>query len=215
MGAPVGDQVARGGALGVQGISGDRHRGQVEPGQQRREFGDLVGLGGDLSLREHHASVVADRREQMHLPTRRAAWRRQLGPTRASTSSTHCGASAAHSPIAANERAPHSTATDAIVRIVCTWWRIPRARLGSGTPAKRASRSRQESLVNGGQGITDRADNEAPRAAVILVNRPVLPGPRCSSARHANPPQLHQSHQPRLCRGAGSIPTSRCPRLRQ
>ena len=71
------------------------------------------------------------------------------------TASTHCGTSVAHSPIATNERAPPTTAAAAIARIVCTWWRIPRGCRGSGTAAKRASRSRHDCSVNGGQGVTD------------------------------------------------------------
>lgn len=52
------DQVRRGGPLGMQSVGGDHHPGQVQTGQQRREFGNLVGLGRDFTLREYHPGVV-------------------------------------------------------------------------------------------------------------------------------------------------------------
>ena len=50
VGVPLGHQVPRGLALGVQGVGGDHQPGQVQAGQQRREFGNLIGLGRAAGL---------------------------------------------------------------------------------------------------------------------------------------------------------------------
>ena len=55
-------------ALGVQGVGGDHHSGQVQPSQgvqQRSERGDLVGLAVHRDLPEHDPHVVIDHRKQV------------------------------------------------------------------------------------------------------------------------------------------------------
>jgi len=54
-----GVQQGGGGVLGVQRVGGEQHARRVVPGgpqilDQHCEHGDLVGLGGDLALRQHH-----------------------------------------------------------------------------------------------------------------------------------------------------------------
>ncbi|HEY8788924.1 MAG TPA: hypothetical protein VIM10_07315 [Actinopolymorphaceae bacterium] len=61
MRATVADQVLGGGPLGVQRVGGHHYPGQVELGQQRRELGNLVGLGSDLALGQYHPGAVTDR----------------------------------------------------------------------------------------------------------------------------------------------------------
>lgn len=55
---------------------GDHHLGQVEIGEQWLEFGDFVGLGRDLAAGDDRFVIVGDRRQQVHLETRRAGRRR-------------------------------------------------------------------------------------------------------------------------------------------
>jgi hypothetical protein len=66
VGAAV-DQEAGVVALGVHGVGGDDHAGEVQAGQQRLELGDLVGGGGHLALGEHGAVVVVQSGQQAHL----------------------------------------------------------------------------------------------------------------------------------------------------
>jgi hypothetical protein len=51
--------------LGVQGVGGHHRVRQLETVQQRREGGNLVALGSDLSLGQDHA-VVVHRRKQLN-----------------------------------------------------------------------------------------------------------------------------------------------------
>lgn len=44
VGSSIGDQVARGLPLGVQGVGGDHQAAQIQAGQQRCQLGNLVGL---------------------------------------------------------------------------------------------------------------------------------------------------------------------------
>lgn len=82
-----------------------------------------------------------------HRSRRRAARRR--APT---SSRTHCGASSAHSPIAANDRAPHTTATAEIARMVWTWCRIPPGWRGSQNRSEAGQQILKRVLGNSGPG---------------------------------------------------------------
>lgn len=55
--------------LGVRGVPGDHHTGQIHTIQQRRDLGDLVGVGGDPYLRDHDRLGVRQRGEQPDLTT--------------------------------------------------------------------------------------------------------------------------------------------------
>ncbi|GAA3305833.1 hypothetical protein GCM10020219_001120 [Nonomuraea dietziae] len=59
--------------LGVQGVGGDHHAGQVQVGQQGCECGDLVALGLDLPLSYDDLGVVAGGGQQMDDTVRGAA----------------------------------------------------------------------------------------------------------------------------------------------
>ena len=58
-------QVGGVGALGVHGVGGDRHAGDVDGVEQRGERFDLVGLRWDLALAGYGAGVVAHGRDQV------------------------------------------------------------------------------------------------------------------------------------------------------
>ena len=51
--------------LGMQGIGGDDRAGDVNAVQQRREQGNLIGLGAHLHLAQHHAVRMVEGREQV------------------------------------------------------------------------------------------------------------------------------------------------------
>lgn len=60
----------------------------------------------------------------------------------------------AYSPIAANERAPVSTAHAASSRIASTPWRVPRAWRGSGTSANASTSDNATSGTVSGETVT-------------------------------------------------------------
>ena len=68
MGLLAGHQELGGVRVGLQGISGDHHTGQVQVDQQRLEGGHLTWGAVDLSLGEHRAGGVVHRGEQVDLP---------------------------------------------------------------------------------------------------------------------------------------------------
>jgi hypothetical protein len=61
-----GDQELGGVGVGVEGVGGDDHAGEVEAGQQRGEGGDLLGCAADLALGQHRAAGVVHTGQQVH-----------------------------------------------------------------------------------------------------------------------------------------------------
>jgi hypothetical protein len=62
VGATLFDEVGRVCALGVHGVCGDDHPGQVDGVQQRLETGDLVGLIAHFPLRHNNSTVMSHSR---------------------------------------------------------------------------------------------------------------------------------------------------------
>jgi hypothetical protein len=67
------DQEAGVVALGVHGVGGDHHPGEVQAGQQRLELRDLVAAGVDLALGQHRSIGVVHDGQQLHRPVLAAA----------------------------------------------------------------------------------------------------------------------------------------------
>lgn len=65
--APLARQVGGGGVLGVRGVPGHHHTGQVHTVQQRRNLRDLVGSLSDPHVRDHDRLLMGQRGEQPDL----------------------------------------------------------------------------------------------------------------------------------------------------
>ena len=178
---PVGQQELGCLGVGVEGVGGHDHAGQVERVQQPGEPRDFAGGAVDGALGQDRAGGVVHRGEQVELAavgrlfgaaqglavdgdrppvlavtpvtvaqpgTDRRGQRLVveaaqgaadggLGSRRApSAERTGWGASAAHSAIAAIERAPASTAAAASPRTQASGWRQPAGLRGSGMVAR-------------------------------------------------------------------------------
>jgi hypothetical protein len=102
-------------ALGVQGVRGDHHSGQVEAGQrveQRRESVNLTGLRRHGELPEHHPGVVIDHHQQV--PT----W--FLGVIAVGGAARHCAASGTAQGLAVHREPPASSGHDRAAHSCCT-----------------------------------------------------------------------------------------------
>jgi hypothetical protein len=101
----------------------DRGTGTLLVGQPGADRAGQASVSRRASVRRMVASAV-----MLQWP---GAWWRAPSAAR-----TGWGASAAHSAIAANDRAPASTAAAAMARMATNRWRRPRVARGSGTVAR-------------------------------------------------------------------------------